>query len=179
MLNWTTQSETNNLGFNLFRSEDENGFENEDYIHINSDLIAGQGTNSTPTDYSFLDDFALVEGHTCYYWLQSVSTTNELELFGPVSIEIPATGQLPTMTKLNSNYPNPFNPETVIAFEIKENETGTLSIYNIKGQRVFSEKFDAGYHNYLWKANDFASGVYFYKLSSPTTNITKKMLLMK
>jgi Secretion system C-terminal sorting domain/Right handed beta helix region len=179
VLNWVTQSETDNLGFNLFRSESENGFENENFIQINSVLIDGMGTTSEPTNYSFADEYPNIEGHTYYYLLQSVSTSNELELFGPVSLEIPITGQLPTITILESNYPNPFNPETTIAFNIKENETGVLSIFNLKGQRIFKETFETGNHQYHWNAEGLASGIYFYKLSSPTINITKKMILMK
>jgi len=179
VLKWTTQSETDNLGFNLFRSENENGFESEDFIQINSSLIDGQGTSTEPTNYSFTDEYAVIEGHIYWYWLQSVSTTNELELFGPVSITIPFIGQLPTMTILETNYPNPFNPETTIAFEIKEHEIGVLGIYNLRGQRILKERFESGVYQYHWNAMGFASGIYFYKLSSPTINITKKMLLIK
>jgi subtilisin family serine protease len=177
VLNWLTQSETDNLGFNLYRSENENGFENS--LSLNSTLISGMGTTSTPTNYSFADEYPVIEGHTYYYWLQSVSTSNELELYGPVSIEIPITGQLPTMTILESNYPNPFNPETTISFNIKENETGVLSIFNLKGERIFKKEFEAGDHQYLWNAEGLSSGIYFYKLASPTTNLTRKMILMK
>jgi Secretion system C-terminal sorting domain len=179
VLNWITESETDNLGFNLYRSENENGFENDDYLQINSIFIDGMGTTSSPINYSFVDEYPTVEGHTYYYWLQSVSTANELELFGPVSIEIPISGQLPVMTILSSNYPNPFNPETMITFNIKENETGVLSIFNLKGEKILKQYFEAGEHQYHWNANGLSSGIYFYKLSSPTTNITKKMILMK
>jgi Secretion system C-terminal sorting domain/Abnormal spindle-like microcephaly-assoc'd, ASPM-SPD-2-Hydin len=179
VLNWTTQSETNNLGFNLYRSETENGFENENFIQINSVIIEGMGTTSEPTNYSFVDEYPNIEGHTYYYWLESVSTSNELELFSPISIEIPISGQLPTMTILESNYPNPFNPVTTISFSIKENEIGILSIFNLKGQRVLKERFETGTYQYRWDATGYASGIYLYKLSSPTTNISKKMILMK
>jgi Secretion system C-terminal sorting domain len=179
VLNWITESETDNLGFNLFRSENENGLENENLLQINSVLIDGMGTTSTPTNYSFSDEYPSIEGITYYYWLQSVSTSSELELFGPVSIEIPITGQLPTMTILESNYPNPFNPETTISFNIKENETGVLSIFNLKGEKILKQEFETGNHQYHWNAEGLASGFYFYKLSSPTTNKTKKMILMK
>ena len=179
VLNWITQSETDNLGFNLYRSENEHGYPNGAYLSLNSTLIEGMGTTSTPTYYSFTDEYPVIEGHTYWYWLQSVSTTNKLELFGPVSLEIPVAGQLPTMTILSSNYPNPFNPETTIEFNVKENETGILTIFNLRGERILKESFEAGNHQYHWNAEGLASGIYFYKLSSPTTNISKKMILMK
>jgi Secretion system C-terminal sorting domain len=177
VLNWVTESETDNLGFNLYRSESENGFENSQ--QINSTLIPGMGTTTEPTNYSFVDEYPVIEGHTYWYWLESVSLTNDLELFDPISLEIPITGMLPTMTILEGNYPNPFNPETAIAFNVKENEVGTLAIYNLRGQIIMKERFEAGNHQYLWNAQGLASGIYFYKLTSPTTNITKKMLLLK
>jgi len=177
ILNWTTQSETDNLGFNLYRSENQNGFDNSRLL--NSTLIPGMGTTSTPTSYSFADEYPVIEGHIYYYWLESVSTSNELELFGPVDLEIPVIGHLPTMTILEANYPNPFNPETTISFNIKENETGTLSIFNLKGEKILKEEFEAGDHQYNWNAEGLSSGIFFYKLSSPTTNLTKKMILMK
>ncbi|MFC1898643.1 T9SS type A sorting domain-containing protein [Candidatus Cloacimonadota bacterium] len=179
VLNWVTESETDNLGFNLYRSENSNGYEDNDYIQINATLIEGMGTTSQPTNYSFADEYPNIEGHTYWYWLQSVSVINELELYGPVSIEIPITGQLPSMTILETNYPNPFNPETKIAFSVKEDETAKLEIFNLRGQKILQEEFESGFHQYNWNAEGMSSGVYFYKLTSPTTNITKKMLLMK
>jgi hypothetical protein len=179
ILNWTTQSETDNLGFNFYRSENESGWEEEDFFQINSNLIEGQGTTSQPTNYCFIDENLAVEGHTYWYWLQSISTTNELEIYGPVFIEIPATEQLPTMTTLKANYPNPFNPETTILFSVKENEKAILSIYNLKGQRILKESFEAGKYQFHWNAKGLGSGIYFYKLSSPSINTTRKMLLMK
>jgi hypothetical protein len=179
VLNWTTQSETENLGWNIYRSENENGLKEEDYIQINSELIEGMGTTSQPTDYSFVDENLAVEGHTYYYWLQSVSTTNELEMFDPVSIEIPATNQLPIMTILSKNYPNPFNPETTISFSVKKKEGAVLSIYNLKGQRILKERFDAGKYQYRWNAKGLASGIYFYKLSCPSANTIRKMILLR
>ena len=78
-----------------------------------------------------------------------------------------------------SNHPNPFNPETNIQFDIKENETGTLNIFNIKGQIIESLQFESGKHNYLWNASNQASGIYLYKLQTKTINETRKMLLLK
>ena len=77
------------------------------------------------------------------------------------------------------NYPNPFNPTTTISFDIKENETGILKIFNIKGQIIESHQFEFGELNYLWDASGQASGVYLYKLQTQTITETRKMLLLK
>jgi hypothetical protein len=88
-------------------------------------------------------------------------------------------------TKLNNNYPNPFNPETTISFCVKKNDVATLKIFNIRGQVVKSyPQFTPGEHKVIWKGFDknkkpVASGVYFYRLESKTGSQTKKMILMK
>ncbi|MDO9576538.1 MAG: T9SS type A sorting domain-containing protein [Candidatus Cloacimonadales bacterium] len=182
VLRWTTQSETDNLGWNIYRGLAENGFETGNNIQINANLIDGMGICTEPTDYSFVDEYPVVEGVTYWYWLESVSTTNELEQHGPVSIEIPIQGEIPNAvieTYLNNNYPNPFNPRTTINFNIEEGETGKLTIYNVKGQAILAEIFESGEYTFEWNAEGVSSGIYFYRLTTPTMDITKKMILMK
>jgi len=86
---------------------------------------------------------------------------------------------LPINTQLYPNHPNPFNPLTMINFDIKDNESGTLTIFNIKGQIIESHKFESGKHNYLWDASKQASGIYLYKLQTESLTDTKKMILLK
>ncbi|MBN2828889.1 MAG: choice-of-anchor J domain-containing protein, partial [Candidatus Cloacimonetes bacterium] len=94
---------------------------------------------------------------------------------------------IPEVTALGTNYPNPFNPETVISFDLKERADVTLDIYNIKGQKVATiadDSFNAGRHSVIWKGTDshgssVSSGVYFYKMSCGTYTKTRKMILMK
>ncbi|MDO9578585.1 MAG: GLUG motif-containing protein, partial [Candidatus Cloacimonadales bacterium] len=182
VLNWTTECETDNLGYFVQRSEDPNGYVLSDCVQLNSDIITGMGTTSFETDYTFTDQSFVIEGHTYWYWLESLNPVGDVNVFGPVSLEIPDQGGIPNAifeTSLNPNYPNPFNPETTISFSIKENEIGSLEIYNLRGQRILKENFIAGNHQYRWNAEGLASGIYFYKLSSPTANITNKMILMK
>jgi hypothetical protein len=78
-----------------------------------------------------------------------------------------------------NNHPNPFNPVTTIRFNIKEHETGTLRIFNIKGQLIESHRFESGKHNYVWNVSKQASGIYFYKLEAGDFEKTRKMILMK
>ncbi len=88
---------------------------------------------------------------------------------------------------LSQNYPNPFNPETTISFSLPVENKVKLEIYNIKGQKVttlLDEQLASGKHNITWKGTNsnqkhVSSGIYFYKLSTPTNSITRKMLLVK
>jgi len=86
---------------------------------------------------------------------------------------------LPVTTRLFSNHPNPFNPITTISFEIKEGETGILTIFNLRGQLIESNEFNSGNHDYIWNADKHGSGLYFYQLKTESCVETKKMLLLK
>jgi hypothetical protein len=97
--------------------------------------------------------------------------------------ELPAIDQL----VLKQNYPNPFNPTTTIAYSLPEASKVRLDIYNVKGQLVktlVNAEMSAGMHSVVWNGRDsnnaaVASGVYFYRVSSPKATQTKRMLLMK
>ncbi|MBM4167018.1 MAG: T9SS type A sorting domain-containing protein [Ignavibacteria bacterium] len=90
---------------------------------------------------------------------------------------------------LMQNYPNPFNPTTTIRFEIPVGAIHelplqtTLKIYNVLGQEVATllnnEQLEEGEHEVQFDASGLTSGVYFYKLSTPTFSQTRKLLLMK
>ena len=95
--------------------------------------------------------------------------------------------QIPTVTTLSGNYPNPFNPTTTISYSINSNSKVTLDIYNIRGQKIrtlVNENQMANTYNVVWDGKDSAgktaaSGVYFYKLTAGRYVSTKKMILMK
>jgi hypothetical protein len=91
-------------------------------------------------------------------------------------------GTLPSEFALHQNYPNPFNPTTTIRFSLKEAGVTTLKVYDLLGREVatlVNEKLTAGYYAKPWNASGFATGVYFYKLTSGKSTQVKKLLLMK
>jgi len=106
----------------------------------------------------------------------------EIETIWTVTVE-PGSGVgnelIPITTVLGQNYPNPFNPETTIKFDVKQNESGVLSIYNMKGQLVHTRTFGEGSHTYLWNASSCSSGIYFYNLKTSSYSHTRKMILLK
>lgn len=177
-LMWTTQSETNNTGWNVYRSEAENTF---DYIQINYELIPGAGTTSEPTDYIFQDEYELYPSFTYFYWLESIDHSGTTNLYGPASVEFiePPVPAIIELTELSGNYPNPFNPSTFIKFSIREGETGILSIYNIKGQCLLRKRFNSGIHQYPYNGSKHSSGVYLYRLQTDSYSEMKKMILLK
>ncbi len=83
---------------------------------------------------------------------------------------------------LEQNYPNPFNPSTTIKFSIPEQTNVTLKIFNSIGQEVASllnGQMAAGNHSVDFNASKLSSGVYFYRIDSPSFTSTKKMILIK
>ena len=89
---------------------------------------------------------------------------------------------LPTQIKLTQNYPNPFNPSTTIEFEIPKSGLVSLFVYNILGQKVgtlIDGYKKAGSYKVEFDASKLASGIYFYKLLSNGSTISKKMIVMK
>jgi len=81
-----------------------------------------------------------------------------------------------------SNYPNPFNPATEIAFTLPTAAEVRLEVYNLMGQKVttlIDKQMNAGEHTCVWDGSDVASGVYFYRLETPDFVDTRKMVLMK
>jgi hypothetical protein len=83
---------------------------------------------------------------------------------------------------LSNNYPNPFNPTTMIKYHIPELSFVTLKVYNVVGNEVatlVNKEKPAGIYEIEFNAETLPSGVYFYKLQSGAFVETKKMLLIK
>ena len=79
-LYWVTESETDNLGWNIYRSN----LGREGYHRINRNLIPGAGNSSVPVEY-FYSDENVSEGVTYYYYLESVSYAGEITKFFVIS----------------------------------------------------------------------------------------------
>ena len=95
--------------------------------------------------------------------------------------------EIPSGYSLSQNYPNPFNPVTSISYEIPKESIVTISVYNLRGQKVadlVSDMHPAGYHNVMWNSMDMSgkpvsSGVYIYRIQADNFRAVKKMLLIK
>jgi hypothetical protein len=88
----------------------------------------------------------------------------------------------PSTYALSENYPNPFNPATVIKYGLPEDANVMLSVFNTLGQEVASlaSGFQkAGYHEVTFDGSGLTSGVYFYRIQANNYLETKKLVLMK
>lgn len=89
---------------------------------------------------------------------------------------------IPDKFELYQNFPNPFNPNTKIKFNIPNSSLVEFKIYNSAGKEIttlVNGKLSSGSYEVNWNASDFPSGVYYYKIVSEHFNDTKKMVLIK
>lgn len=109
---------------------------------------------------------------------------NRIGILGLVITSVAGSREtdLPNQPELLQNFPNPFNPQTRIRFTLPRSERITLTLYNILGQSVkliTSGVQDAGVHSVVLDAHDLPSGVYLYRLKTPQTVLTRKLIILK
>jgi hypothetical protein len=101
-------------------------------------------------------------------------------------MDIPAavtrTENIPAEFALHQNFPNPFNPSTIIAFAVPSAGMVTLKVFSVLGEEVatlVNEELSAGEYTARFDGTQLASGIYFVKATTGRTTLTKKMMLMK
>ncbi len=179
-LAWSTATETENLGFHVYRSSVADG----EFVQINKEMILGAGSSAEAHTYSYIDR-EVESGNAYYYKLADVDFNGNIAYHGPISITVGAT--TPTKYELAQSYPNPFNPETAINFSLKEAGKVSLNIYNLQGQLIRSlvdEDKLAGSYSVIWNGtNDqgirVSNGTYLYTLKVNGFEETKKLVFMK
>ncbi len=88
----------------------------------------------------------------------------------------------PTEYKLEQNFPNPFNPVTVIRYQLPSKVLAILKIFDVLGKEVsvlVNAENEAGFHQVEFNGAGLASGVYFYVLQAGSFVQTKKFILLK
>ena len=132
--------------------------------------------------------FVFISGRPYRFIIKELRNNSEFILenfFGesPVSrTESKLSNKIPEKFELYRNYPNPFNPRTIINYELQITNEIELSVYNLLGQEVatlVSGRQAAGLHQVEWDASGFSSGIYYYKLKSGKYQNVKKMILLK
>ncbi|MEO8446656.1 MAG: T9SS type A sorting domain-containing protein [bacterium] len=173
-LNWTTAIENNNSGFEVQRLSGNSQSANS---WTNIGFIPGNGTTSTPMNFTFTDKGLNTGVYS--YRLKQIDFNGNSEFF---SLTNDVNIGIPVRFDLSQNYPNPFNPSTVINYDLPLDGKVTLEIFDMSGRVVASivnEFQTAGYYSVNFNGSSVASGVYVYRLTSSGTSLTKKMLLVK
>lgn len=200
LLTWKTHSETNNLGFHVYRSQSKD----DTYSRITTRLIKGHGSSGGTHDYTFLDE--TVEARKNYWYLiEDVDFSGVTERSFPIQVvsrrQVVSQVIKPTRFALHQNYPNPFNPETWIPYDLAAEAFVTIAIYDATGQQIrklFLGKKSAGAYlpkdkaTYWNGRNDSGElvpgGIYFYTLQideavprrdATTFRAVRKMIILK
>jgi len=183
-LRWKTATEVNNAGWEVQRSvvrgqksESANGRMSE---WVKAGFVEGNGNSSAPKEYSFIDR-NLSKGKYSYR-LKQIDRDGKFKYSQEVAVEV-GSGNAPKIFALAQNYPNPFNPTTTIGFTLEKSGMTTLKIYDAIGREVATlvkENLEAGvYHQKIFDASRFSSGIYFARLQSGDKMQTKKLMLLK
>ena len=116
-----------------------------------------------------------------------LAASEGLGLFSTTVLSNNPESTLPHKYGLHSNFPNPFNPVTLITYDLAGDGQVDLSVYNIVGRKVktlVNEFQNAGRKATAWygvddSGNPLSAGMYFYRLTAGGKVFTKKMVLMK
>ena len=170
-LTWITESETENLGFNLYKNTNANG----QFTMTNDQLIPGHGSTSERHEYLFTDR-DVVNGVIYYYKLEDVDYTGKAKLHDKVVSATPTSKEFDANInkfRLYPCYPNPFNPSTNIRISLPETAPVKLQVYNLNGELVrtlLNTSLSAGEYSFTWSGRDHqnrlvGTGIYLLQIS--------------
>lgn len=177
-LYWLTDSEIENQGFIIERAlrqaQGPVAWTEIANFGKNPDLL-GQGSTTEKTDYSYIDKMVKV-GETYSYRLSDVDYRGNITTHPAITVTVLAKDEdlKPGKLDMHPAYPNPFNPDVKLSFELNEAvQALALEIYDLNGaliQTVTSGAHDAGSYDFTWRGQDAAgnllpSGVYLVRLA--------------
>lgn len=173
-LNWQTETETNNYGFEIQRSF------NSEWEAIG--FVPGNGSTSESHCYKFLDKHD-PGVFTVYYRLKQIDTDGSFEYSSVLTVILNGSASY----QLSDNYPNPFNAATTISYSLAIEGFVRINIYDELGRSIrtlVNKNQSPGNHAVIWdgenNAGEFvSSGRYFYRLTAGAHAITKQMIMIK
>jgi hypothetical protein len=131
----------------------------------------------------------LTNGTTYYYWVRCKDRfcSPRTSAFSLVLSIVPTgiqsnNNEIPRVYALYQNFPNPFNPVTNISFDLPKVSFTKLTIYDVLGKEiavVVNDILAAGKYKIDWNSDNFASGIYFYKIEAGSFIDRKKMVVLK
>jgi len=169
-LNWRTETEVSNYGFDIERQVPISGWEKLGFVE-------GHGNSNSPKEYSFAD-YDINRSGMYKYRLKQIDNDGKFEYSYVITVYVGA----PAVFYLSQNYPNPFNPSTKIDYSVPQASKVTLKVYDILGREVASlvdEYKEIGTYTATFDASNLPGGIYFYSISAGDFIQTKKMSLVK
>jgi hypothetical protein len=171
-LEWTTLTETDCYGFEVYRNRRETG------AWTGLGFVQGHGTTLAPQSYSHVDHGVTFGKYL--YRIKQIDLDGKSKTFPEVEVTVGVTRD---RLVLAQNYPNPFNPSTVIEFVIPQSSSASVKVYNLLGQEV-ATLFEGNaeprtIYTVRFDGSRMASGLYFYRLQSSGKVEIKPMILIK
>jgi hypothetical protein len=176
-IGWIIASRDMDMDFHVLRAE----FGTDDFVRVTDDMIRGDAGG---LEYEFIDR-TVTPGETYVYRLEVIYVSGDRDYFdtNPVTVSSGTTGRL----TLRHNQPNPFNPRTVIAFELPSAGPVTLRIFDANGRLVrtlVNAQLPPDLHTVEWDGRDdsgesVGSGIYMYQLEFGSKRLSRKMVLLK
>jgi hypothetical protein len=195
ILYFCTRADAGNDQDGIWRIDDINAVFPTIQRIITEDILYGgdENINARATiDFDAAGNIVLMENANEHMFFISPPGEGETNQFTTISYDtfmvdaasalVTALDQAPLSYQLNDNYPNPFNPSTIIAFSIAQNEFVEINIFNATGQKVstlLSKNLAAGSHQVQFDGGKLASGIYYYTIQAGDFRQTKKMVLTK
>lgn len=182
ILEWTTESETDNLGYILERSNDGQRWTTIASFRTHQELCS-RGNTSSRTVYTFTDH-QVAQDQGYYYRLADVSIAGVVKWYAPLYVQ---SNALPNTTIMENAYPNPFNPQTCITYHLAAELDVNIIVYDLLGRQVralYSGKQPAGSYQLYWHGMDdtgmrVASGSYIIRMQTVTETQSQNVMLLK
>jgi len=175
-LDWSTISYADNYGYDIEKTDqDTSSWKKIGFVESKNIL-------NSVVNYSFIDNQVDNASSNHKYRLKSVNNDATYTILKEIEFVTS-----PETFELDQNYPNPFNPSTKISYTLPSNGNGQMSkvvlkVYDILGTEITTlvdELQTAGHHEVEFKADNIASGVYIYRIETPSFIATKKMVLLR
>lgn len=179
-IRWTTATELENYGFYIERTHIPALDAQKSPVDTSwSELgfVEGAGFSTTDINYEFRDNSARQSG-TYLYRLKQVDFNGRFEHFGPVEVGV----GIPESFELGINFPNPFNPSTVIPFQVSERGFVVIRVFDVQGRLISTlvdQEFEPGYYQHTFDGRMLSSGVYIVQMLAPEYSSVRKVMLVK
>lgn len=168
LVNWATASESQMDRFEVARD--------------GNTVYSVNASNGVSTSrYTWIDE-NVVSGTRYNYELVAVEVSGTRQVVAHSEVTAGVSGAVVSNYALHQNFPNPFNPETKIAFDLAEQGQVKLEVFNLNGQKVATlvdANMPAGGHNVTFNGIGISSGVYLYKIEVNGFTDAKKLVLLK
>lgn len=170
ILRWTTAGEINNAGFDI---QKKNSATHEWEV---IGFVGGNGTTNVPQAYLFTDKTAVGKN---VYRLKQVDNDGKYKYSGEAEISIDCK---PGVFTLEQNFPNPFNPVTLLTFTLPAADFVSLMVFDAIGRKtatLVNEFKSAGTHSVVFDASLLPSGIYYARLQCGNNPQYRKMMLIR